>query len=184
MVWSQVMCECNGLLLFSLQFTEDCFVLRTPSDYDRHCSFLEGPLATDDSVTYGIKCRSPLNRIDNFHVANLMLPQDIMHILFEGVLAKETQLLLTRYICEAKYFSLDFLNSRMQSFVYGRVECRSKPPKAFTERHLTGTNKLPLSGVFTYTCTFILFLVHFLLSSTHSNSNVDIWHVTTIDDWG
>ena len=79
-----------------------------------------------------------------------------MHILFEGVLPKETQLLLSRFIYESKYFSLDFLNSRIQSFVYGRVECRSKPPKAFTERHLTGTNKLPLSGVFTYT-TFIAF---------------------------
>lgn len=75
------------------QFTEEGLWLRTPANYDYHTSLLEGSHASADSTTYGIVNRSPLNEIDGFHVTNGTLPQDIMHILFEGVLPKEIKLM-------------------------------------------------------------------------------------------
>ena len=41
-------------------------------------------LGKEDSVTYGVKFSSSLNDLDNFHVIE-QLPQDIMHVLVEGV---------------------------------------------------------------------------------------------------
>ena len=37
---------------------------------------------------------SPLNQIDNFHVTNSQLPQDVMHMLLEGMLPLETKLMI------------------------------------------------------------------------------------------
>lgn len=53
-----------------LQFNEEDYILRTPAHHDFFCSLLDGPLATFDSTTYGVNSCSPLNQIDNFHVAN------------------------------------------------------------------------------------------------------------------
>ena len=73
-----------------LQFTEEGLLLRSPSNYDYHCSLLDGPLAAYESVTYGINYRSPLNEIEGFHSAGGQMAQDIMHVLFEGVLHKDS----------------------------------------------------------------------------------------------
>lgn len=127
------------------QFTEEGLWLRTPSNYDYQCSLLEGPHASADSTTYGISYRSPLNEIDDFHVANGQLPQDIMHVLFEGVLPKEIKLMLNSFINEQQFFTLDTLNQRITMFAYGRAEARNRPPKPFTHVHLT-SGRLPLSG--------------------------------------
>lgn len=53
-----------------------------------------GSYADIDSTTYGINNQSVLNSIPNFHVANGQMPQDIMHILFEGVVPFEIKLML------------------------------------------------------------------------------------------
>ena len=39
-----------------------------------------------------------LSNIDNFHVANSMLPQDILHILLEGVFSKDITTTYTIYL--------------------------------------------------------------------------------------
>ena len=101
----------------------------------------------EDSITYGINHRSPLNAIEHFHVANGQLPQDVMHVLLEGVLPLETKLMLNVFIFEEKYFSLQFLNERIQSFSYGREESRNKVPKPIERTHLmSSSSKLRLSG--------------------------------------
>ena len=104
-----------------------------------------------DSVTSGIKSRSPLNKIDFFHVANSgQLPQDIMHVLFEGVIPLETKLMLKVFIFEKKYFTLSFLNDRIQHFSYGKRESRNKPPKPIEKVHLESPgSKMHLSGIAT-----------------------------------
>ncbi len=72
--------------IYTIQFNEEQFQLITPAAYDYQCSLLSGEMAESDSVTYGIRYRSPLNDIEHFHVANMMqMPQDIMHVLFEGM---------------------------------------------------------------------------------------------------
>lgn len=73
-------------------------------------------MPSEDSTTYGINHRSPLNGIEHFHVANCQLPQDVMHVLLEGVIPLETKLMLSVFIYEEKYFSLRFLNDRIQNF--------------------------------------------------------------------
>ena len=58
-----------------MQFSAD----QNPSRYDNQCALLDGPLGSAESVTYGINYRSPLNKIDGYHVANGQMPQDIKH---------------------------------------------------------------------------------------------------------
>lgn len=89
--------------------------------------------------------RSPLNDISSYHVAAGQIPQDIMHVLFEGVLHFELRLMLNAFVSEEHLFSLELLNSRITNFIYGRNELRNKPSKPIKKTHLTG-RKLPLSG--------------------------------------
>ena len=105
-------------------------MLRDCANHDLHCSLLTGALGAEDSTTYGINSSSPLNTIHHFHVANSQLPQDVMHILLEGVIPLETKLVIQSLI-EDGYITLDVLNDRVANFSYGRVEARSKPSKPF-----------------------------------------------------
>ena len=118
--------------------------MRDPTNYNYQCSLLDGPLASADSVTYGVLYRSPLNELKHFHVANGQLPHDIMHVILEGALPLEVRLLLRKCI-DDNLFTLDNLNDRISNFAYGRLEARNKPPKPFSTTHLT-TGRLPLSG--------------------------------------
>ena len=129
-----------------MQFTEEQYTLRTPAHHDYYCSLLEGPLAPLDSTSYGINCCSPLLQIDNFHVANGQLPQDIMHVLYEGVMPLNVRQMLHRFVYEEHLFSIETLNDRIMSFPYARSELRNKPSKPIEQRHLRGTSKLPFSG--------------------------------------
>ena len=97
-------------------------------------------------MTYGINERSVLNDINHYHVSNSQMPQDVMHILFEGVIPKEVKLMLNMFINDKKYFTLQFLNERIRCFSYGRSEAKNKPPKIFDMQHITENQKLPLSG--------------------------------------
>ena len=143
---------CFQFVLFGLhgcvQFLEDQFHIRSPGEYDYHCSLLDGPFAAEDSVTYGINYRSPLNNIEYFHVSCGQLPQDIMHTLFEGVIPKEIRLMLHRFIFIDHLFTMERFNQRVSSFAYGRSEFSTKPPKEFDVRCLKGDTKLPLSGAY------------------------------------
>lgn len=107
----------------------------------------EGPFPEKDSVTYGLNYRSPLNKIEYFHVAKSQIPQDIMHVLLEGVIPLETKLMLRVFIYEKKYFKLTLLNDRISNFSYGKKELRNKIPKPLERKHiLLPGSKLRLSG--------------------------------------
>ncbi len=135
------------MTLVLYQFREEDFQLRTPETYDRNCTRLEGLFPEEDSVTYGLNYRSPLNKIEHFHVAMSQLPQDIMHVLFEGVIPLEIKLMLRVFIYEKKYFTLNQLNNRIQNFSYGKTESRNKVPKPIEVSHLSSEGKLRLSGI-------------------------------------
>lgn len=123
-----------------MQFREKDFILRTPQSYDYHCSLLSGPLAEQDSVTYGVNFRSPLNDLKYFHVANFQLPQDIMHVMLEGVIPYEMKLMLGQFINNEHYFTLSVLNDRILCFPYSPEEISEKPPPIKAE-HLKAGNK-------------------------------------------
>ena len=127
---------------------EEQFHCRTVAEYNYHASLLTGPFSTHDSTTYGLNYPSPLNEVKFFHVCNGQLPQDIMHTLMEGVLLKEIQVMLERFIYVNHLFTLETFNNRLAFFGYGRSETKTKPPKAFEVNHVKGTSKLPLSGKF------------------------------------
>ena len=107
---------------------------------------LQGNFAEYDSITYGVNCDSVLNEIPDFNVANGQMPQDAMHILLEGVIPFELKLMLKIFVVEKSYFDFDDLNERVNSFVLGRNESRTKPPKAFERKHIVGDASLGLSG--------------------------------------
>ena len=68
-----------------------------------------------------------------------------MHVLFEGVLNLETRIMISSFVNDSKYFTLDFLNQRITNFCYGHAEKQAKPPRPFTTANFAGS-KLPLSG--------------------------------------
>ena len=80
------------------------FVLRNPVNYEYHCSLLSGVLREADSVTYGINYESTLNQLDDFSVGSGQLPQDVMHILLEGVLPYTIKTMLQNFVCEEHFF--------------------------------------------------------------------------------
>ena len=117
-----------------MQFQAAEFTPRTKESYDYHCSLLTGPLAAEDSTTYGIVQSSPLNLIEDFHVVD-QLPQDIMHVLFEGVVPYELQLMLKHFVKE-KYLTISQLNEKIESFCYSSHDASDRPsginPRIFT----------------------------------------------------
>ena len=98
-----------------MQFKAKDFTPRTAETYDYHCSLLDGPLSAEDSITYGINYESPLNEIENFHVIN-QLPQDIMHVLLEGVIPYEISLLLTKFLVYQSIFQLTISTTALRAF--------------------------------------------------------------------
>ena len=128
-----------------MQFKASNFVPRTPESYNYHCSLLDGPLCKEDSVTYGINYSSPLNELDNFHVVD-QLPQDIMHILLEGVVPYEMLLLLTSFVTCQKLFSVEFLNDRISCFTYSTNEAKDKPSPIKLQVFVSGGASLSQSG--------------------------------------
>ena len=87
-----------------------------------------------------------LNDILEFHVANGQMPQDVMHVILEGALPFELKLMLKAFIYDKSYFGLSLLNDRLESFVYGRNEARTKLPKFFERKQICGDSNLGLSG--------------------------------------
>lgn len=132
-----------------MQFKSSQFTPRTKETYDYHVSLLDGPLSKENSVTYGVNFRSPLNSLKGFHVAD-NLPQDIMHVLFEGVLPYEIALMLRNFILVEKYFSLEALNHRISSFTYTDYEVKDKPTM-IQYNLLTTTKNVTQSCKFSFT---------------------------------
>lgn len=111
--------------------------MRTPELHDYYCSLLNGPLQSFNSTTYGVNYDSILNKIPLFNVADWQLPQDVMHILLEGVLPLEIKLLLHHFTSVMKFLTIDHFNMRLDSFVFGYD---SKKPSKIDSNHLTDGN--------------------------------------------
>ena len=54
----------------------------------------------------------------------MQMPQyvAVMHVPLEGVLHLEIRVMLQHFIYEQRFFLLDVLTSRIESFAYGRTE--------------------------------------------------------------
>lgn len=123
---------------------------RTPDLHHYHCSLLEGHLFSYNSTTYGVNYNSCLNEIPLFNVADWQLPQDVMHVLLEGVLPLQLKLLLHNFTAVQNLFTVEDFNSRVESFQFGYSEC---VPSRVESSHLSDGN-LHQTGMneFTYAC--------------------------------
>ena len=124
------------------------FVLRNPDAHDYHCSLLTGVLAEIDSVTYGVNYRSALNNLKDFHVCDGQLPQDMMHVLLEGVVPYTMKATLQNFISEKRFFSIDYVNRKLLSFKFSRSESRNKPSQ-LSSNILHDDGKISQSGEMT-----------------------------------
>ena len=106
---------------------EEQFHCRTVAEYNYHALLLTGPFSTHDSTTYGLNYPSPLNEVKFFHVCNGQLPQDIMHTLMEGVLLKEIQVMLERFIYVNHLFTLETFNDRLAFLVMAGLKLKPNP---------------------------------------------------------
>lgn len=117
-------------------FDVETFLIRTPAMYDAHANavFHDRSKCSD----FGIKMNSPLNEIPNFHVVT-GLPPDAMHDILEGIAPYEIVLILKKLISE-NHFTLDYLNRRILTFPYGKLDAISKPVEQnLSKNTLTGT---------------------------------------------
>lgn len=78
-------------------------------------------------MTYGINYCSVLNKLDDFHVYNNQLPQDIMHVIIEGAIPYTLKAMLQSFISTKKYFTISTINEKIMCFKFSRAESKSKP---------------------------------------------------------
>ncbi len=110
-------------------FIHEGFEERDPEEHSARCDFLKS--ATPDERTYfsrqyGVNNRSVLMDIQGFDITSCLV-HDPMHLLFEGVLPYEVKLMLQTFIRTEKYFSLAYLNQRIENFPYATTELLDKP---------------------------------------------------------
>ena len=118
----------------------------TPRNLWYHCSLLLGSFADADSVTYGINYCSPLNKLENYHVCNGQLPQDIMHILLEGAIPYTMKAMLQSFVNAKKYFTITYVNEKILWFKFSHDDCRSKPSQISS--NILGEGNFHQSGIY------------------------------------
>lgn len=95
-------------------------LLRTVESYERD-------LVTNDLSQTGVRSNSIWNKVYDFHVTT-SVAVDSFHDLLEGICHYDMTLILTNFIFEEKYFDMDKFNLRLESFDFGLIDKRSRPP--------------------------------------------------------
>ncbi|XP_028392652.1 uncharacterized protein LOC114517192 [Dendronephthya gigantea] len=132
------------------QFRSENFQPRTLNTHIQICHMLDDPENSSHvkdriSTTYGVNGKSVLVNAGNFDVCQCF-PQDIMHVLFEGVIPYEMKLLLKVIVDEKKFISLKELNHRIESFDYGYMNAKNKPSQIVRETVNSSDSKLKQSA--------------------------------------
>ena len=104
----------------------DC-ILRNISNYN-------SLLRIRDPKQSGIKEECVFNKILGFHVTKNPAV-DVMHDIGEGILRYDIALMLNYYINVRKFFTLDYVNTKIRAFHYGSKNNVNKPPEIL-ESHL------------------------------------------------
>ena len=110
---------------------EQKHLLRTENNY-------KADVEKMDFKTTGIKQNSIFNELKNFHViVNSCI--DPMHDILEGVALVDLSLIIKNFI-DSKFFTLNFLNQRIQNFYYG-PNALNKPDNITKENLCNNTLK-------------------------------------------
>lgn len=110
-------------------FSAKDFTSRLSNSHEEKCRLLEqapnDELRHHYSVVFGINRRSILCDFPFFDVTQ-MLPQDVMHVVLEGVLPLDLKLFV-KYCVQENFISLDALNKGIDSFPYGYYQSKNIP---------------------------------------------------------
>lgn len=140
-------CECTFEDM-QRDFTENSFVRRTLDMHVRQCleiekartDFLKNSLKT----TYGINRKSKLVDFPAFDLIQ-QTPQDIMHIVLEGIAPMEIKCVLKHLILSGQ-MDLDMFNDAMLSFPYSPLDIRDRPCPITVNTLASNDNKLKQSS--------------------------------------
>jgi len=130
-------CEASQDVMQNI-FSEDDCVLRTEDRLESQFSRMENipELAKHFSVNYGLDRRSILTEFPGFKITE-QLPQDLMHVLLEGVIPYVVKFLLQHYIAE-DLITIHQINARLMEFQYGYSQVKDKPepinPESLTDK--------------------------------------------------
>ena len=151
------------------QFNSTDFQERELEEHLELCNQIEDPdnsKAVRDalSTTYGINNKSVLCSLAYFDVCKCF-PEDIMHILFEGIVPYETKIFLKYMIDERRYITLKHLNQVVDSFDFGYMNKKDRPTPLTRETiNATTDAKLKQSGKMTcmlwYSTVHTTFYLH------------------------
>ena len=114
-----------------MQFREGEFFLRTKEAYTQQCKRVMDPtIASAErqhySVTYGINRESKIADAEGFDITE-QLPEDIMHVLLEGVAPAHLGLFLKEISINNPALSVEAFNHKVKSFNYPYFESAAKP---------------------------------------------------------
>ena len=96
--------------------------MRTKEEHTKQCEYVNRPGISSSershySKVYGINRSTVLMELPDFNVVQ-QLPQDIMHVLLEGVFPLHLEQFLD-YIIQSSILTLDQINCRVMAFPYG-----------------------------------------------------------------
>lgn len=83
-----------------------------------------------------------------FHVCDGSLLPDVMHDILEGSLQYEVKLMLQVMVNKERYFSLDYLNMRLENFELGYMEAKNRPSPIAANKFNSSGNTLKQNGMF------------------------------------
>jgi hypothetical protein len=124
------------------------FALRDEQEHKDRCDQLDGLNKGGRrywSRKYGVTGRSVLLEIPEFEVTKCIL-HDPMHILLEGIVKMELQLILSEFIDKKKFFTIQDLNVAIQNFNYSPEELNDRP-QIIEKKSLDTKHVLPMTAV-------------------------------------
>lgn len=119
---------------------EGKFPQRTKASHDLHVQAAQG--SDTLSSHFGVKVGCVLRESLNYFHTITGFPPDILHDLLEGIVPMELALCIKEMI-RLKYFTLEYLNTKIASFPYQHTDKVDRPhalPKTFLSRGTIGGN--------------------------------------------
>lgn len=107
-------------------------------------------IAINNLSLTGIKELCVFHEIQSFHVTN-NYAVDIMHDILEGVCKYDIGMMLKVMVYNLNYFTIDTLNNRIESFNYGTIDIRNRPPLISNDSLKHGSIKMSASETLCFT---------------------------------
>lgn len=175
-------CECTFEEM-QTNFDEQNFTERTVEKHIRQCLEIERActdfLTSALKTTYGINRRSKLADFPAFDLIR-QTPQDIMHIILEGVAPMEIKCVL-KYLVLSGQMELDMFNSAMQSFPLSPIDIRDKPCPISVSTLASNDNKLKQSsGQMLILLKIMPFLLNIIEKNVHVQFVLDLIEIVQI----